>query len=99
MNNEISLLMLWMDICVSQQSNLKLLMRKTYNITMIHQPNWLELVLHGETFQQPKTNIVKEAPYLELSMLEGHQAQNMTSCIPTHSTSLSITYECMRNIF
>ena len=48
MNKLISLLMLWMDLCMSQQSNLKSLMRKTYNITMNQQLNWQELVLHGE---------------------------------------------------
>ena len=35
MNEPISLLMLWMDVHVSQQSNLKLLMRKTYNYALI----------------------------------------------------------------
>ena len=45
---ESSLLMLWMDVYMSQQSNLKLLKRKTYNNSLIQQPNWLELVLHGE---------------------------------------------------
>ena len=48
MNDEISLLMLWMDLCTSQQSNLKLLTRKTYNNSLIQQPSWLELVLHRE---------------------------------------------------
>ena len=48
MNDEISLLMLWMDLCISQQSNLKLLTRKTYNYSLIQQPNWPELVLPGE---------------------------------------------------
>ena len=47
MNKQISLLMLWMDVHVSQQSTLKLLMRKTYNNSLIQQPNQLELVLHG----------------------------------------------------
>ena len=47
-NNEISLLMLWIDLCTSQQSNLKSLTRKTYNYSLIQQPNWLELVLNGE---------------------------------------------------
>ena len=48
MNDEISLLVLWMDLHTSQQSNLKFLTRKTYNNSLIQQPNWLELVLHGE---------------------------------------------------
>ena len=48
MNDEISLLMLWMDLHISQQSNLKSLTRKTYNNSLIQQPNWQELVLHGE---------------------------------------------------
>ena len=48
MNDEISLLMLWMDLCMSQQSDLKLLTRKTYNNSLIRQPNWLELVLHSK---------------------------------------------------
>ena len=42
--------------------------------------------------------IVKEAPYLELSMLEGHQPQNMTHCIPMSSTNLSITYSTIKTI-
>ena len=48
MNDEISLQMLWMDLHMSQQSNLKSLTRKTYSNSLIQQPNWLELVLHGE---------------------------------------------------
>ena len=40
-----------MDGYVSQQSNIKSLMRKTYNNSLIQQPNWLELVLHGEQNQ------------------------------------------------
>ena len=51
MNEEISLLMLWMYVCMSQQSNIKSLTRKTYNNSLIQQPNWLELVLHGEQNQ------------------------------------------------
>ena len=46
-----SLLMLWMDVYMSQQSNLQLQTRKTYNNSLIQQPNWLELVLHGEQNQ------------------------------------------------
>ena len=46
MNEEISLLMLWMDVCMSQQSNLESLTRKTHYYSLIQQPNWLELVLH-----------------------------------------------------
>ena len=48
MNDEISLLMLWMDSHMSQQSNVKLLTRKNHNDSLIQQPNWLELVLQGE---------------------------------------------------
>ena len=55
MNGEIFLLMLWMDLCMSQQSNLKLLTRKTYNSSMIQQPNWLELVLLREQNQGHST--------------------------------------------
>ena len=44
-------LMLWMDVYASQQSNLKSLTRNTYNNSLIQQPNWLELVLHGEQNQ------------------------------------------------
>ena len=55
MNDEISLLMLSMDLHMSQQSNLKSLTRKTYNYSLIHQPNWLELVLHGEQNQGHST--------------------------------------------
>ena len=58
MNNEISFLMLWMDLQMSQQSNLKLLTRKTYNNSLIQQPNWLELVLHGEQNQGHSTGEV-----------------------------------------
>ena len=52
------LLMLWVDVYASQQPNLKLLMRKTYNTTMNQQPNWLELVLHGEQNQGHSTGKV-----------------------------------------
>ena len=52
---ETSLLILWMDVYVSQQSNLKSLTRKTYNITMNQQPNQLELVLHREQNQGHST--------------------------------------------
>ena len=58
MNNEISLLTLWMDLCMSQQSNLKSLTRKTYNNSMILQPNWLELVQHMEQNQGHSTGEV-----------------------------------------
>ena len=57
-NDEISLLMLWMDLFTSQQSNLKSLTRKTYYNTLIQQPNWLELVLHGEQNQGHSTGEV-----------------------------------------
>ena len=62
MNNEISLLILWMDLCMSQQSNLKSLTRKPYNNSMIQQPNWLELVLHREQNQGYSTGEELEAP-------------------------------------
>ena len=39
------------DLFMSQPSNLKLLTRKTNNNSLIQQPNWLELVLHGEQNQ------------------------------------------------
>ena len=52
MNDQISLLMLWMDGCMSQQSNLKSL------ITMNQQPNWLKLVMHGEQNQEDSTGEV-----------------------------------------
>ena len=58
MNDEISLLMLSMDLRMSQQSNLKLLKRKTYNNSMIQEPNWLELVLHGDQNQGCSTGEV-----------------------------------------
>ena len=41
MNDEVSLLMLWMDLHMSQQSDLKSLIRKTYNNSMIQHPNCL----------------------------------------------------------
>ena len=55
MNDEISLLMLWMEQYMSQQSNLKSLTRKIYNNSMNQQPNWLELALHGEQNQWHST--------------------------------------------
>ena len=45
-----------------------------------------------------KVYIVKEAPYQELSSLEGHQPQNMTRCIPMPSTNVSITYTMITTI-
>ena len=39
--------------------------------------------------QMPQVYIVNEAPYLELSMLEGHQPWSMTSFIPMSSTDLT----------
>ena len=48
MNEQISLLRLWMDVHMSQQSNLKSLMRKTDNDSTNLQHNWLELVLLGD---------------------------------------------------
>ena len=58
MNDVISLPILWMDLCMSQQSNLKSLTRKTYNNSLIQQPNWLELVLYGEQNQGHSTGEV-----------------------------------------
>ena len=55
MNKQISLLLLWMDTHASQQSNWKLLMRKTYECTLIQQPNWLELAWHREQNQGHST--------------------------------------------
>ena len=43
---------------MSQQSNVKSLTRKTYNNSLIEQPNWLELVLHGEQNQGCLTGAV-----------------------------------------
>ena len=48
MNEQISLISLWMDAIMRQQSNSKLLKQKTYNYSMHPQPNWLELILHRE---------------------------------------------------
>ena len=50
---------------------------------------------HGHMSQ---VYIVKEASYLEFSLLEGHQLLNMTSCTPTSSTNLSITYTMVTTI-
>ena len=58
MNEEISLLMLRIDVCMSQQSHVKSLARKTYNNSLIQQPNWLELVLHREQNQWCSTGEV-----------------------------------------
>ena len=41
-----------------QQSNLKLLTTKTYKYALIQQPNWPELVLHGEQDQGHSTGEV-----------------------------------------
>ena len=49
MKEQISLLMLWMDVHMSQQSNLKMLTRKTYNNSLIQQPNyslWFKILFH-----------------------------------------------------
>ena len=40
--------MLWMDENVSQQSNEKLLTKENLQLLVKQQPNWLELLLHGE---------------------------------------------------
>ena len=58
MNKQISLLMLWIDVYMSQQSNFESLMRKTYNNSLNQQPNWLELVLHREQNQGCSTGEV-----------------------------------------
>ena len=58
MTNEISLLMLWMEQHMSQQSNLRSLTRKTHNYSLVQQPNRLELVLHGEYNQGHSTGEV-----------------------------------------
>ena len=42
--------------------------------------------------------IVKQAHYLELSTLEGHQPRNATSFIPMSSTNISITYTVITTI-
>ena len=55
---ESSLLMLWMDVYTSQQSNSKSLTSKTYNNSLIQKPNWLELVLYGEQNQGCSTGEV-----------------------------------------
>ena len=48
--------------------------------------------------QMPEPYIVKEALYLELSTLEGHQTWNVTCCIPMSSTNVSITYTVITTI-
>ena len=53
-----SLLTLWMDENSSQQSNKNCWPRKTYNNTLIQQPNWPELLLHGEYKQGCSTDEV-----------------------------------------
>ena len=50
--------MLWMDENMSQQSNKKSLMKETYNCLVKQQPNWLELLLHGEKKQVRSTGEV-----------------------------------------
>ena len=42
---------------------------------------------------------IKEATYVELSMLEEHQPPSMTYFLPTPSTNLPTAYECMRGMF
>ena len=58
-----------MDGCASQQSNLKLLTRKTYYITMKQQPNWLELVLHREQNQEHSTGEVHWKQFCILALV------------------------------
>ena len=92
MNSEISLLVLWINLCMSQQSNLKFFTRKTYNNSMIQQLNWLELVLHGELNQGHSTGEVcwkyfcilalVLPPYLhQFSTISGGNCIRLTSLI------------------
>ena len=53
-----SLLMLWMDENVSQQSNKNRCQKKTYYCLVKQQPNWLELLLYGEKKQVHSTGEV-----------------------------------------
>ena len=72
MNDEISLLMLWMDLHMSQQSYLKLLTR---NKSLIQQPNWLELVLHGEYNQVHSTGEVCWKYFCILALVLVHESK------------------------
>ena len=49
--------------------------------------------------QKSQVYVIKEAIYLELSMLEGHQQQNVTYFIPMSFINLPTAYKCMRIIF
>ena len=49
------LLMLWINVYTSEQSNLKSPTRKTYNNSLIQQPYWL---VHGEQNQGLSTGEV-----------------------------------------
>ena len=42
--------------------------------------------------------IIKEATYMELSMLEGHQPQNVSCFIPMSCTNVSISYTATTTI-
>ena len=68
--------------------------------SQLHYPQSYSQHLHSNNQRQMfQVYIVKEAPYLELSMLDRHQPWNMTSCSPMSSTDLPITYKCTRNMF
>ena len=58
-NEQISLFLLWMATLMRQQSNLQLLPAEKLQLLFLnHQPNWLELVLHGEWNQGHSTGEV-----------------------------------------
>ena len=57
MNEPIFLFLLWMGAIMKQQTQ-NCCQQKTYNYSMNQQPNWLELVLHGEQNQGHSTGEV-----------------------------------------
>ena len=58
MNEQISFFLLWMNTLMRQQSNLELLMIKTYENSLNKQTNWLEMAPHGEQNQGCSTGEV-----------------------------------------
>ena len=48
--------------------------------------------------QTSQVYIIKEAPYMELSLLEGHQPQNATHFIPPSYTNVCIIYTVITTI-
>ena len=50
MNEQISLFSLWMEQLQDNNQTKNCCQQKTYNYSMNQQPNWLDLVLHRDSF-------------------------------------------------